>query len=106
VTVPTSVLEVAAALRRDYLDAVRLCAREEILAELAEEPATAQLHAATAQHHHGSARAYARAVEMLMDFWGEEEKFDLHADLQRARAVTMAADLAPMRRQGRRYRGL
>ncbi len=65
---------------------------------------TAQLHADTARFHHGSARAYARAVKMLLAFWGEDEELDVHADMQRARAATREADLAPMRCQGRRYR--
>jgi hypothetical protein len=93
-----SVEQAIAALRRNYQDAVRLSAREEILAELAEEPVTAHLHADTARFHHGSARAYARSLELLV---GEE--LDLSADKERARTSTRAADLAHMRCQGRRY---
>jgi hypothetical protein len=88
-----------AALRRNYRDAVRLSAREEILAELADDTVTARLHADTARFHHGSAHAYARALELLL-----EEKLDIYDDKQKARSTTREADLAPMRCQGRRYR--
>jgi hypothetical protein len=90
---------VATALRRNYRDAVRLAAREEILAELSEDAVTAHLHADTARFHHGSAHAYARALKLLL---GDE----LHVadDKQEARAATRESDLAPMRCQARRYR--
>jgi hypothetical protein len=103
---PTTVKDIATRLQRDYRDAIRLSAREEILADLAEDPATARLHAYTARFHHGSAHAYARAVELLLRFRGEEEELDLdlHEDKQRARLATREADLAPMRCQGRPYR--
>jgi hypothetical protein len=88
-----------AALRRNYQDAVRLSAREEILAELAEDGVTARLHADTARFHHGSARAYARTLELLV---GEE--LDLYEDKEQMRHATRETDLAHMRCQGRRYR--
>ena len=87
------------ALRRNYRDAVRLAAREEILAELAQDVLIAQLHTDTARFHHGSAHAYARALELLLG-----EKLDVYEDKQKARSTTREADLAPMRCQGRRYR--
>ena len=89
----------ATALRRNYRDAVRLAAREEILAELAEDAVTAQLHADTARFHHGSAHAYARALTLLL---GEEP--NVADDKQEARAATRETDLVPMRCQSRRYR--
>ena len=88
------------ALRRNYADAVRLAAREEILAELAEDGTTARLHADTARYHHGSADAYARALGYLLREGGP----DLFVDKQEARLTTTEADLAPMRCQGRPYR--
>jgi hypothetical protein len=94
-----AVEQAIAALRRNYQDAVRLSAREEILAELAEEAVTVQLHADTARFHHGSARAYARSLELLV---GEE--LDLFKDKQQVRCSTREADLAQMRCQARRYR--
>ncbi len=103
--VPTTVKDIATGLQRDYRDAVRLSAREDILADLAEDAATARLHAYTACFHHGSAHAYARAVELLLRFWGEEDQApDVHEDKQRAKAVIRDADLAPMRCPGRGYR--
>ncbi len=87
------------ALRRNYHDPVRLSAREELLAELAEEAVTARLHADTARFHHGSARAYARSLQLLV---GEE--LDLYRDKQQARYATQEVDLGPMRWQARRYR--
>ncbi len=103
-SLPTSVEEIATILRRNYGDAIRLSAREELLAELAEDAVTAQLHADTARFHHGSAHAYARAVELVLLFRGEETELDIHDDKQQARGVTREADLAHMRCQGRRYR--
>ncbi len=96
-----SVEQTITALRRNYRDAVRLSAREELLAELAEEPVTARLHADTARFHHGSARAYARSLELLVG-----EDLDLFQDKEEARLSTREADLAHMRCQGRRYRAL
>jgi hypothetical protein len=98
-SLPPAVEETLAALRRDYRDAVRLSAREEILAELADDTVTARLHADTARFHHGSAHAYARTLVLLL---GEE--LDVHGDKQQATSTTREADLAPMRCQGRRYR--
>jgi hypothetical protein len=97
--VPTALEQAIAALCRNYRDTVRLSAREEILGELAEDSVTGWLHADTARFHHGSARAYARSLELLV---GEE--LDLFADKEKARTSTRAADLAHMRCQGRRYR--
>jgi hypothetical protein len=57
---------VAATLRQIYRDAVRLAAWEEILADLADEAVTARLHADTARFHHGSAHAYAKALDLLV----------------------------------------
>jgi hypothetical protein len=94
-----SVEQALNALRRNYQDAVRLSAREELLADLAEEAVTARLHADTARFHHGSARAYARTLELLI---GEE--LDLFEDKEKARISTREADLAQMRCQSRRYR--
>ena len=88
-----------AALRRSYRDAVRLAAREEILADLAEDVVTAQLHADTARFHHGSAYAYAKALDLLLG-----EDLSVADDKEKAKAATREADLAPMRCQGRRYR--
>ncbi len=87
------------ALRRNYRDAVRLSAREELLAELAEDVVTGQLHADTARFHHGSAHAYAKALDLLLGEGG-----NVAEDEQAARAATREADLAPMRCQSRRYR--
>jgi hypothetical protein len=95
----SSISAVAQALRRNYRDAVRLSAREEILAELADDTVTARLHADTARFHHGSAHAYARALELLL-----EEKLDIYEDKQKAKWTTREADLAPMRCQSRGYR--
>ena len=97
--VDASAEPVIIALRQNYRDAVRLSAREQLLADLAEDVMTAQLHAETARFHHGSARAYARSLELLV---GEE--FDVYAEKQQARYATREADLADMRCQGRRYR--
>jgi hypothetical protein len=88
-----------AALRRSYRDAVRLAAREEILAELADDVVTAQLHADTARFHHGSAHAYAKALDLLFG-----EGLNVAEDKQAARTATREADLAPMRCQRRQYR--
>ncbi len=88
-----------AALRRNYHDAVRLAAREEILADLAEDAVTGRLHADTARFHHGSARAYAKALDLLVG-----EVFRVAEDKQVARAATREADLTSMRCQARRYR--
>jgi hypothetical protein len=98
-SLPPAVEETLAALRRNYRDAVRLSAREEILAELADDSVTARLHADTARFHHGSAHAYARALELLLG-----EKLDLYEDKQQARSATREADLAPMRCERRPYR--
>jgi hypothetical protein len=98
-SLPPAVEEIVTALRRNYRDAVRLSAREEILAELAEDSVTARLHADTARFHHGSAHAYARALELLLG-----EKLDLYQDKQQARSATREADLAPMRCERRAYR--
>jgi hypothetical protein len=89
----------ATALRQNYRDAVRLAAREEILAELAEDAVTAQLHADTARFHHGSAHAYAKALLLLL---GEER--NVTDDKQKAKGATRESDLGPMRCQSRRYR--
>jgi hypothetical protein len=86
------------AMRSNYQDAVRLSAHEEILAELADAD-TARLHADTARFHHGSAHAYAKALELLI---GEE--FDVYEDKQQARWTTREADLTPMLCRGRQYR--
>ena len=94
-----SVEQTITALRRNYQDAVRLSAREELLAELAEEAVTARLHADTARFHHGSARAYARTLELLV---GDE--LDLFQDKEEARTSIREDDLAHMRCQGRCYR--
>jgi hypothetical protein len=85
-------------LRSNYQDAVRLTAHEEILAELA-DGATARLHVETARFHHGSAHAYAKALELLI---GEEP--DVYEDKQKARWTTREADLAPMFCTGHCYR--
>jgi DNA-binding CsgD family transcriptional regulator len=97
--VAASVEHAITALRRNYRDTVRLSAREEILAELAKDSVTGRLHADTARFHHGSARAYARSLELLV---GEE--LDLFEDKEKVRASIREADLAHMRCQGRRYR--
>jgi hypothetical protein len=96
---PPAVQETLAALRRDYRDAVRLSAREEMLAEQAYDAVTARLHADTARFHHGSAHAYARTLVLLLG-----EDLDVHRDKQQARSATREADLIPMRCQDRRYR--
>jgi hypothetical protein len=88
------------ALRQNYRDAIRLAAREEILAELAQDMVTAQLHVDTARFHHGSAHAYAKTLELLLQEGGP----DLFVDKREARLTTTDADLAPMRCQGRRYK--
>ena len=98
-SISAAVEETLAALRRNYRDAIRLSAREEILAELADDTVTARLHADTARFHHGSAHAYSRALELLLG-----EKLDVYEDKQKARSTTREADLAPMRCEGRRYR--
>jgi LPS O-antigen subunit length determinant protein (WzzB/FepE family) len=87
-------------LRRNYADAVRLTAREELLAELADDGTTARLHADTARYHHGSADAYARALTHLLREGGP----DVFVDRHEARLTTTEADLAPMRCQDRPYR--
>jgi hypothetical protein len=87
------------ALRRNYADAVRLAAREEILADLAEDTVTARLHADTARFHHGSAHAYAKALELLVG-----ETLNVAEGKEKARRATDETDLAPMRCQSRRYR--
>ena len=96
---PATVEETVSCLRHRYRDAVRLSAREEILAELAADNVTARLHADTARFHHGSAHAYARALQLLAG-----EGLDVHQDKQQARQATREGDLAPMRCQGRNYR--
>ncbi len=98
-TFDASVEQTIAVLRRNYSDAIRLSAREELLAELAEDATTAKLHADTARFHHGSARAYARTLELLIG-----EVVDLFEDKEKARRSTREPDLAHMRCQGRRYR--
>jgi hypothetical protein len=85
-------------LQHGYRNAVRLSAREEILAELADDSVTARLHADTARFHHGSAHAYAKALQL---FTGEG--LDVYQDKQQARGATRESDLAPMRCQGRSY---
>jgi hypothetical protein len=95
---PMGAQEHLTALRSNYQDAVRLTAREEILAELADTD-TARLHADTARFHHGSAHAYAKTLELLI---GEE--LDVYGDKQQARWRTREADLTPMLCKGRRYR--
>ena len=94
-----AVEETLSILRGHYRDAVRLNAREEILAELAEEEVTVRLHTDTARFHHGSAHAYARALELLVG-----EGLDVYEDKRETKWTTREADLAPMRCQGRRYR--
>jgi hypothetical protein len=89
----------AAALRRNYGDAVRLAAREEILAELAEDEVTVRLHTDTARFHHGSAHAYVKTLHLLLG-----EALNVAEDKEAARAATREADLAPMYCQARRYR--
>jgi hypothetical protein len=91
---------ITTALRHNYRDAIRLAAREEILAELAQDMVTAQLHVDTARFHHGSAHAYAKALDLLMPEGGP----DLFVDKREARLATTEADLAPMRCQGRHYK--
>ena len=96
---PATVDETIRSLRHRYRDAVRLSAREEILAELAADRVTARLHADTARFHHGSAHAYAQVLQFLA-----AEDHDVHHDKQQLRRATRESDLAPMRCQGRRYR--
>jgi hypothetical protein len=96
---PVTAEETVRSVRHRYRDAVRLSAREEILAELAGDSVTARLHADTARFHHGSAHAYAQVLQFLAD-----EVHDVHHDKQQLRRATREADLAPMRCQGRRYR--
>ncbi len=62
---------------------------------------TARRHADTARFHHGSARTYARTVELLLG-----EDLDLFQDKERARSAIREVDLAPMRCQGRSYKKL
>ncbi len=88
-----------ATLRRNYGEAVHIAAREEILAELADEAVTTQLHANTAHFHHGLAHAYAMALDLLLGVGP-----NVAEDMQSARATTREADLVPMRRQSRHYR--
>src|ERR687885_109737 len=83
---------VITSLRRNYRDAVRLAAREEILADLAEDAVTAHLHADTARFHHGSAHAYAKALELLVG-----ADLSVADDKQAAKVATRESDLAPMR---------
>ena len=90
---------IPATLRRSYRDAVRLAAREEILADLADDGVTARLHADTARFHHGSAHAYAKALHLLVG-----ADLNVVDDKQAAKAATRESDLAPMRCQGRPYR--
>ncbi len=97
-SLPVGVESPLTTLRSNYQDAVRLTAHEEILAELADGD-TVQLHVETARFHHGSAHAYAKALELLI---GEE--LNLYQDKQQARSTTRQADLAPMFCTGRRYR--
>ena len=92
--------EVITTALRHYRDAIRLAAREEILAEHAQDMVTAQLHVDTARFHHGSAHAYAKALDLLMP----EGDPDLFVDKKEARLTTTEADLAPMRCQGRHYK--
>jgi hypothetical protein len=96
---PVTVEETVRSLRHRYRDAVRLSAREEILAELAADSVTARLHADTARFHHGSAHAYAQVLQLLAG-----EGHDIHGDRQQLRRATREADLARMRCQGRTYR--
>ncbi len=90
---------IATTLRRSYDDAVRLAAREEILADLADDAITARLHADTARFHHGSAHAYAKALHLLVG-----ADLNVVDDKQAAKATTRESDLAPMRCQARPYR--
>ena len=96
---PATVEETVSCLRHRYGDAIRLSAREEILGESAADSVTARLHADTARFHHGSAHAYAKALQFLAG-----EDLDVHRDRQQAGAATREGDLAPMRCQGRSYR--
>jgi hypothetical protein len=88
-----------AALRRNYREVVRRAAREEILAELADEAVTARLHADAAHFRHGMAHAYAKALDLLLGVG-----LNVAEDMQAARATTRDADLVPMRCQSRHYR--
>ena len=88
-----------AAVRRNYRDAVRLSAREELLAGLARDAAIAQLHCDTARFHHGTAHAYAKTLKLLVD-----EELNVAGDKEQARRTTAESDLAPMRCAGRCYR--
>jgi hypothetical protein len=97
-SLPVGVTEPLTTLRSNYQDAVRLTAHEEILAELAEDD-TSRLHVETARFHHGSAHAYAKALEILV---GEE--VNVYQDKQQARWTTREADLVPMFCKGRNYR--
>jgi hypothetical protein len=92
---------ILATLRRSYGDAVRLAAREEILADLADDAVTARLHADTARFHHGSAHAYARALALLVGV-----DLNVADNKQAAKAATRESDLAAMRCQERPYRPL
>jgi hypothetical protein len=90
---------IPATLRRSYRDAVRLAAREEILADLADDGVTAHLHADTARFHHGWAHAYAKALHLLVG-----ADLNVADDKQAVKAATRESDLASMRCQGRPYR--
>ena len=94
---PTTVQEILTVLRVDYRDAVDLSARQEILADLAED-------AVTARFHHGRADAYARALGLILSFRGEEEELEVSLAKRRARRGIRETDLAPMRCHGQRYR--
>jgi hypothetical protein len=89
------------ALREHYIEAVRATARQEILAELAEDGIVARLHGDTARYNHGLTEAYARALRYLL---GPAGAPDLFVDKHEARLTTTEADLAFMRYEDRRYR--
>ena len=97
-SLPVGVESPLTTLRSNYQDAVRLTAHEEILAELADGD-TAQLHVETARFHHGSAHAYAKALDLLGG-----EAVSVCDDKQAAKAATRETDLALMRCQAPRYR--
>jgi hypothetical protein len=90
--------QVITALHGNYRDAVRLSAREEILAGLACDAVTAQLHCDTARFHHGTAHAYAKTLKLITD-----EELSVTSDKEEARWKTTEDDLAPMRCTGRHY---
>jgi hypothetical protein len=90
--------QIVTAVHRNYRDAVRLSAREEILAGLACDAVTAQLHCDTARFHHGTAHAYAKALKLIAD-----EELSVTGDKEEVRWNTTEDDLGPMRCTGRHY---